>query len=62
MYHERLRLLSLHLIRCLYSSRVRKPVMGKLQRERQDELLGLQKSCQKPFLSTLCPVDIHLAS
>lgn len=32
------------------------------KRERQDELLGLQKSCQKPFLSTLCPVDIHLAS
>lgn len=32
------------------------------KRERQDELLGLQKSCQKPFLSTLCPTDIHLAS
>lgn len=32
------------------------------KRERQDELLGLQKSCQKPFLSTLCPSDIHLAS
>lgn len=32
------------------------------KRERQDELLGRQKSCQKPFLSTLCPADIHLAS
>lgn len=32
------------------------------KRERQDELLGLQKSCQKPFLSMLCPTDIHLAS
>lgn len=31
------------------------------KRERQDELLGLQKSCQKPFLSTLCPTNIHLA-
>lgn len=32
------------------------------KRERQDELLGPQKSCQKPFLSTPCPTDIHLAS
>lgn len=32
------------------------------KRERQDELLGLQKSCQKPFLAMLCPTDIHLAS
>lgn len=32
------------------------------KRERQDELMGLQKSCQKPFLSMLCPTDIHLAS
>lgn len=32
------------------------------KRERRDELLGLLKSCQKPFLSVLCPTDIHLAS
>lgn len=32
------------------------------KRERQDELVGLQKSCQKPFPSMLCPTDIHLAS
>lgn len=32
------------------------------KRERQDELLGPQKSRQKPFLSLLCPSDIHLAS
>lgn len=32
------------------------------KRERQDELLGLQKSRQKLFLSMLCPTDIHLAS
>lgn len=55
MYLERLWLLRLHLIRCLFSSHTRKPVMGTLQRERQDELLGLLKSCQKPFLSMLCP-------
>lgn len=31
------------------------------KRRRRDELLGLQKSRQKPFLSALCPADIHLA-
>lgn len=50
MYLERPPLLGLHLIRRLFSRHVRKPVTGKLQKKkRQDELLVLLKSRQKPF-------------
>lgn len=48
---------------CVFSAAVRESQLWEnCKRERQDELVGLQKSCQKPFLSTLCPTDIHLAS
>lgn len=49
MYHERLRLLSLHLIRCLYSSRVRKPVMGKLQKGETGRAPGPSEVLSKAF-------------
>lgn len=49
MYHERLWLLSLHLIRCLLSSHARKPVMGKLQKGKTGRAPGPSEVLSKAF-------------
>lgn len=49
MYHERLWLLSLHLIRCLFSSHARKPVMGKLQKGETGRAPGPSEVLSKAF-------------
>lgn len=49
MYLKRLRLLSLHLILCLFSSRARKPVMGKLQKGETGRARGPSEVLSKAF-------------
>lgn len=49
MYLERLWLLSLHLIRCLFSSHARKPVMGKLQKGETGRAPGPSEVLSKAF-------------
>lgn len=49
MYHERLWLLSLHLIPCLFSSHARKPVMGKLQKGETGRAPGPSEVLSKAF-------------